>query len=289
MKKVLAETTLLDPHFQVLVGRRDHADVGLDRVVAADPIEMPVAQHAQQSRLEVERHVADFVEEERAALGLLEAAAAHGLRAGKCAALMAKEFAFEKILWNRRGVDCDEGPIGARRMLVQRTRDQFLARARFAGDQHGDIALREPSDRAEDVLHRRCLPEHLGRGRHALFGHFLALAFVDGAADELHRPRQVEGLRKVFEGAALKRRDGAIKVGEGGHDDDRQSRVLGLDLVEQIEAGTTRHADVAHQDLGALQFVVGSRFECGKDLARVGEATGRQVFAQQRFFQHEAD
>jgi hypothetical protein len=43
--------------------------------VAADAVELAVRQHAQQARLQVERHVADLVEEQGAAVGLLEAAA----------------------------------------------------------------------------------------------------------------------------------------------------------------------------------------------------------------------
>ena len=54
--------------------RRDDAHVGLDRRVAADAIEVAVGEHAQQARLQFRRHVADLVEEERAAFGLLEAA-----------------------------------------------------------------------------------------------------------------------------------------------------------------------------------------------------------------------
>ena len=87
--------------------------------------------------------------------------------------------------------------------------------------------------------------------------------------------------------SALEGRDGAVQVGEGGHDDDRQARVAFLDLLQQVKAGSTRHADIAHQDLRpfglrgvgqGLQHVLG-----------VGEAAGGQVLAQQRFFQHEAD
>jgi hypothetical protein len=53
--------------FEVLVRGGDHAHVGAQRVVAADAVELAVRQHAQQARLQVERHVADFVEEQRAA------------------------------------------------------------------------------------------------------------------------------------------------------------------------------------------------------------------------------
>ncbi len=79
VEQVLAEQAVLDPRFQVLVRRRDDADVGLDRRMAADPVEVAIGQHAQQAGLQFGRHVADFVEEQRAALGLLEAAAPLGL------------------------------------------------------------------------------------------------------------------------------------------------------------------------------------------------------------------
>ena len=67
--------------------------LAFDRLVAADAVELAVGQHAQQPRLQVERHVADLVEEQRAAVGLLEAAAAHRLRAGEGAALVAEQLA----------------------------------------------------------------------------------------------------------------------------------------------------------------------------------------------------
>ncbi|MCY1516120.1 hypothetical protein D9M68_507340 [compost metagenome] len=288
VEQVFAEAAELHALLEILVGGGDDAHIGLHRVVAAHAVEVAVAEHAQEARLQVEGHVADFVEEQRAALGLLEAAAAHGLRAGEGAALVAEEFALEQVLGNGGGVDRHEGAVGARRVLVQRARHQLLARARFAGDEHRDVALRQPADGTEHVLHRGRLAEHFGRGDHALFGHFLALAFVDGAADEFHSARQVEGLGQVLEGAALEGRDRAVEVGERGHDDDRQAGVLGLDLVEQVEPRAARHADVAHQDLRALLLVAFGLFECGQHFACVREAARGQVFAQQCLLEHEA-
>ena len=87
----------------------DDAHVGLDRLVAADAVELAVGQHAQQPRLQVRRHVADLVEEQRAAVGLLEAAAPLRLRAGEGAALVAEQLGLEQVLRDRRGVDRDEG------------------------------------------------------------------------------------------------------------------------------------------------------------------------------------
>ena len=75
--EVLAERALAHARLEVLVRGGDHAHVRLERLVAADAVELAVGEHAQQARLQVRRHVADLVEEQRAALGLLEAAAAH--------------------------------------------------------------------------------------------------------------------------------------------------------------------------------------------------------------------
>jgi hypothetical protein len=90
---------------------------------------MAVGQHAQQSRLQVEWHVADLVEEQRAVLCLLEAAAPRGLGAGKGAALMAEQFGLEQILRDRRGVQGNERLRGAWAVLVQRVSNELLAGA----------------------------------------------------------------------------------------------------------------------------------------------------------------
>ncbi len=74
------------------MGRGNDPHIALERVVAAHAVELAVAEHPQQTRLQVERHVADFIEEERAAIGLLEAPATHGLRARERTALVAEEF-----------------------------------------------------------------------------------------------------------------------------------------------------------------------------------------------------
>ena len=74
--QVLAEQSLAHALLEILVRRRDHAHVRLERRMAADAVVLAVGQHAQQPHLQVGRHVADLVQEQRAAFGLLEAAAA---------------------------------------------------------------------------------------------------------------------------------------------------------------------------------------------------------------------
>ena len=77
VEQVLAEQALLDlrssdSRWVAAMMRTSR----LDRRAPADGGVLALLQHAQQPRLRVERHVADLVEEQRAALGLLEAALA---------------------------------------------------------------------------------------------------------------------------------------------------------------------------------------------------------------------
>ena len=72
--EILAELAVGDQLLEIAVGRRHHAHVDLDRLGAADALELALLQHAQQLDLHVERQVADLVEEQRAAVGQLEAA-----------------------------------------------------------------------------------------------------------------------------------------------------------------------------------------------------------------------
>ena len=165
VQQVLAEQPPPHALLEILVRRRDHADVRLLRRVAADAVILAVGEHAQQAHLQVRRHVADLVQEQRAAFGLLEAAAARALRAGEGAALVAEELGLEQVLRDGRRVDRDERPRRARAVPMQRARDELLARARLAGDEHRGVRLRQAADRAEHFLHRRRLAEHLGGRR----------------------------------------------------------------------------------------------------------------------------
>ena len=69
----------------------DHTHVDADRLLAADAVELTLGQHAQQPCLQRRRHVADFIEEQRAAVGLFEASATQGIGAGERPLLVAEE------------------------------------------------------------------------------------------------------------------------------------------------------------------------------------------------------
>ena len=61
---------------QVAVGGGDHAHVHADGLLAAHAPELALLQHAQQLGLRAQRHLADLVQEDAAAVGQLEEALA---------------------------------------------------------------------------------------------------------------------------------------------------------------------------------------------------------------------
>ena len=64
-------------------------------VPPAEPLDLALLQHAQQLHLDVGRDLADLVEEQRAAVGLREAAVVALDRAGEGALLVAEQLGLE--------------------------------------------------------------------------------------------------------------------------------------------------------------------------------------------------
>ena len=74
VEEILAEPPVLHRLLEIDVGRDDEPEVGLDRLGAADALDLALLDRAQQLGLQVEAQVADLVEEQRAAGRELELA-----------------------------------------------------------------------------------------------------------------------------------------------------------------------------------------------------------------------
>ena len=162
MQQVGAKATLGDQCLQVLVGGGDDAHVDADQFAAADAEELALGQHAQQARLQRQRHVADLVQEQAAAIGLFEAPDVPALRAGEGAGFVAEQFAFQQFGRNGRGVEGNERLARPRRFTVQRMGNQFLAGAGLTGNQHRQRRLRQPANGAEQRAHGRRAANQFG-------------------------------------------------------------------------------------------------------------------------------
>jgi hypothetical protein len=94
--EVLAQLADLDGFHRVDVGRRDHAHVNRLLHAPAEAPELPLLQHPQQLDLSRGRHLANLIEEQRAAIRELETALPPVRRAGE------RPFSWPKISLSRR-------------------------------------------------------------------------------------------------------------------------------------------------------------------------------------------
>ena len=141
--EILAEFAGGDIGFDVAAGRRDDAHVDRDLGAAADALEGLVDQHAQNLVLRLARHVGDLVDEQRAAMRLLERADLAALRA--VAGLDAEQLDLHVLRRDGGGVDDDERSVGARRERVNGAGGELLAAAGRADDQDAAVGRRRPS------------------------------------------------------------------------------------------------------------------------------------------------
>jgi hypothetical protein len=121
--------------------------------LGADRIDLAFLQGAQQFDLDVERQFADFVEEQRAAVGLLELADALVGRAGERAFLVTEQDALDEVFGDRAAVDGHERLAGALALALDGAGDQLLADTGFAFDQNRNVGIGGAATERDDTLH----------------------------------------------------------------------------------------------------------------------------------------
>ena len=121
------------------MGRRQYAHIDLNRFGAAHGANLVLLQDAQQLYLQAHRHVADFVEQQGAAIGGLEQAFVIARGAGERTFHVTKQFRLEQVLGHGAAIDRDKCLVLARTRTMNGSRQQFLAGAALAGDQYARI------------------------------------------------------------------------------------------------------------------------------------------------------
>ena len=152
--QIAAELAGVGHRGEVAVRRRDEAHVGGQRLAPADALELALLDEPQQLALQRQRQLADLVEEQRAAVRGLDLADHPAVGAGVRAALVAEQLALDERGRQRRAVDVDERRLAARAVDVDRAREQALAGAGLAVEQHGRVGLRRAHDHLVDRRHR---------------------------------------------------------------------------------------------------------------------------------------
>ena len=112
----------------------------------ADALELAVFEDAQQLRLQLQRQLADLVQEQGRVVRVLEIARARRRRAGERALGVTEQRRLHERRRDRRAVEREERVRRALAHEVQRLGDELLAAARFALDQHRERRVRELAD-----------------------------------------------------------------------------------------------------------------------------------------------
>ena len=110
--QIFAELALLHGQAQVFVGGGHNAHVQLDLALAAQAGQLTLLQHAQQFGLQMNRHFANFVQEQGAAVGLFKQATVVFLGTRKGAFFVAKQHVVNQLLGQGRAVQADKGSTG---------------------------------------------------------------------------------------------------------------------------------------------------------------------------------
>ena len=114
--------------------------------VGADLLQLAGLHEAQQQPLHPQGHLADFVEEDGAAVGELELADLVAIGAREGALDVAEQLRFEQRFRKAGAVHGDQLPRGARAAPVDGAGDELLADAALAGDQDLGVGPRDPLD-----------------------------------------------------------------------------------------------------------------------------------------------
>ena len=123
VEQVTAEFVISDTVFEVAVGGNDDPDIDLDGFIATDALDFAFFEDAKKLGLHGNGHIADLVEEERAAFGLFEFPDVASGSAGERTFFMAEEFGLDQFSGNSGAIESDEGVFVARRFLVNGARD----------------------------------------------------------------------------------------------------------------------------------------------------------------------
>ncbi len=238
-------------------------------------------EHPQQLGLQVRRHLADLVEQQRAALRHFEQAFLVQRGAGERAFLVAEQLGLDEIFWNRGAVDLDERSLQPLAVVVHRIGDELLAGAVLTLNQDVGFAGGHAFHQLEQVLHLLALADHVLKLVAILQLGFQLLVLVnerlllDRLLEFVEQPLRVDRLFEKVERAGFHRFHGSRDVALAADDDDLGFGIELTKLADQLNPVDVREHHVGDHDIwtpGAKQLLAAGADERGFDLvARVLE------------------
>ena len=255
--EILSQAPLAKRRVEIDVRGADQTKVDVDDPVAPDRPVLALLQHPQQLRLEVRRHLADFVEQQRAALGHLEESLLVHRRAGERAFLVAEQLRLDEVLRNRCAIDLDERTLRPLAVVVNRVRDQLLAGAVLALNEDVGFAGGHAFDQLEELLHLLALADYVLELVAVLQLLLQLLVLVDQRLllDRFFQfVEQALGVDRLFEeveGAGLHRLDRPRNIALAGDDNHFGLAIDLLELAHELDAVDIGKDHVGHYGIRA--------------------------------------
>ena len=159
--EVLPEIALFYLGLQVLVGGGYDSDIDLDILVAADAGEFLLLEDSQNFCLGGEAHVSDFIQEQCAAVSLLELALMLFDSGGKSSLFVSKQFTFNEFGRNGCAVYFNVRHRAPVALLVKASGHEFLSRTVRAGDENPGISRSDLLYHFTQMENRSGLADHL--------------------------------------------------------------------------------------------------------------------------------
>ncbi len=216
-------------------------------------------QDPEQLGLHGRRDVSHLVEEQGAAVGLLEPADLPPFGAGERPPLVAEELALEQCVVKHRTVQRDERLVPAAARGMKGLGNQLLACSGLTQDEHGGSERPDLLDQVEDLPHLRTLGDHRVKAVVflELFPQFLELVDqpspFEGPLDEEAKVIRVIRLGQKIVRSGLHRPERIGSVAVGGEHDDSNRDPLGPEAGEKIKAAHVGHPEIGdHQMKGLL-------------------------------------
>ena len=144
--EVLPKAVLPAHLLKVVFRRCDHAAIDGDRRVRTQAFDPPFLQDAQEFDLQRARHALDFVEKQCPLLRVLDLADAALDGTRERTGFVTENLALEKTFRQPAAIERNEVPGPAAAVLMEAAGNQFLARARFADDEHARRRVSQMED-----------------------------------------------------------------------------------------------------------------------------------------------
>jgi hypothetical protein len=168
---------------------------------------------------------------------------------------MAEQLALQKLLGERRAVQTDERAGGPAGIEMDRPRDQLLADAALAPDEHRGVRGGHARHQRQDLLHPAALADDplqavpLDELSLKLADLAFQVRLLGHSIDTNKEFLQVERLGKVIGGSVLHGLDRGLDGAVGRHQDERDFGVHRLDPLEEVGAGHAGHPAIAQNQV----------------------------------------